>query len=288
MEKTYKNTTYYKPKKVALTTLFILSFTFFYTAKAFAVPPADVGSPYSYNFNQGGVLHEVNLPDNSTSPYWWVSSGGNLNIYEGRGRTIKGELQDDDPWRLIYAISNPRDTDNGYHPQNIFRLITRSIWQDAREEANFVITKNNLSESPYRNQSNGLLLMNRYIDENNLYYTGIRVDGAAIIKKKQNGRYYTLAYIKGVYPGLYDRDTNPNLLPLNKWIGIRTEITNEGNNAVRIKVFIDKLWSGNWQLIAEAVDDGRTYGPAIRTGGFGGIRTDFMDVDFENFRFRNL
>ena len=124
-------------------------------------------------------------------------------------------------------------------------------------------------------------------DGQSLYYTGVRVDGSAIIKKKLNGKYYTMAEIKGIYPGGYDRASNPNLLPKNKWIGLRSEVTNESGK-VRIKLFLDKGWTGEWQLVAEALDDGIKYGAPITNEGFGGIRTDFMDVEFENFRLRDL
>ena len=132
------------------------------------------------------------------------------------------------------------------------------------------------------------MLLNRYQDGNNLYYAGVRVDGSAVIKKKQNGTYYTLAFVPGIYPGAYDKSRNPNLLPSNKWIGIRCEIVNQSDGSVRIQLFIDKGWQGTWQLIAEAVDNGKAFGPAITHAGYGGIRTDFMDVMFENFRVRTF
>ena len=39
-----------------------------------------------------------------------------------------------------------------------------------------------------------MLLFNRYQDGQTLYYGGVRVDGAAVIKKKLAGVYTTLAY----------------------------------------------------------------------------------------------
>jgi len=254
----------------------------------FATIPAEVTSPYLYNFNSEGVLKEAGNLSESSSRYWWVNSGGSLIIKNGRGSTLSGNLPTTDPFRILYAANNPTDTDNGYHPQNIFRLITASKWQNAIEEAYFVIKKDNLSKSVNRNQSNGILLFSRYQNSNSLYYTGVRVDGSAIIKKKLNGIYYTLAEKKGVYQGSYNKDTNPNLLPKNKWIGLRNEIVNQSNGSVKIKLYLDKGWSGNWQLIAEAIDDGLSYGPVISATGYGGIRTDFMDVDFENFRLKNI
>ena len=127
--------------------------------------------------------------------------------------------------------------------------------------------------------------MNRYEDGNNLYYIGVRVDGSAIIKKKKNGTYYTLTQIPNIYQGSYNRDNNPNLLPQNKWIGLRSEIKNITNNKVEIKLYIDKLWQGNWQLIASTIDDGVSFGgSALVNSGLNGIRTDFMDVEFRDFK----
>lgn len=245
---------------------------------------------YLYNFNSIGTLKEAGSMSESSSPHWWLNSGGYMKINSnGRGSTNLGSLPSTDPWRILYAKNNPVDTDLGLHPQNIFRLITKNKWGNARQETYFVIKSDNLSESSNRNQSNGLLHFNRYQDGSNLYYTGVRVDGSAIIKKKKNGTYYTLAEVKGVYPGSYNRTSSPNLLPKNKWIGIRSDVTNLAGGKVEIKVYIDKGWSGNWELVASAIDDGSKYGgSAITQGGYTGIRTDFMDVEFDNFRVTDL
>ncbi|MDO8231798.1 MAG: hypothetical protein Q7T37_01150 [bacterium] len=245
-----------------------------------------VSSPFYYNFNVDGVLHEAGKMDDSSSPYFWLNSGGKLHLTGGVGKTVSGELPLNDKWRLLYAISNPIDTDNGYHPQNIFRLVTRSKWQNFSQEVAFQNAKLNMSSSTNRNSSNGILLFNRYQDSNNLYYTGIRVDGAVVIKKKINGTYYTMAY-KSFYANgsQYSRDTNPNLIPSQKWIGIKSEIRTNPDNTVSIKFFVDKDKTGNWVLASEAIDDGKTYGgAAILNEGYAGIRTDFMDVEFDDYR----
>jgi hypothetical protein len=269
--------------------LLTLSYGIKHPRKIHAVTADIIASPYLYNFNSTGTVEETGSSNDSSSPYWWVNSGGALKINGTRGSTIKGSLSNLDPWKIIYSANNPEDTDNGSHPQNIFRLITRSKWQDERQEAYFVIGKYNLSSSSNRNQSNGILLFNRYQDAFNLYYTGVRVDGSAIIKKKINGIYYTMAEVKNVFPGNYNHDTEPNLLTLNKWIGLRSEVTNQLDGTVKIKLYIDKGWTGIWQLVAEATDDGKQYGgAAIKNAGFGGIRTDFMDAEFENFRLREI
>jgi hypothetical protein len=234
-----------------------------------AAEAAIVQTPYVYYFNNPGTVIESSNSSISTSPYWWLSSGGYMNIFNSHGHSSQGELPATDPWRVLYAKNNPTDTDNGYHPQNIFRFVTRSKWQNAEQEVYFKITKDNLSQSSNRNASNGLLLFNRYNDQDNLYYTGIRVDGAAVIKKKINGTYYTLSYVKGIYGGTYNRDTKPNLLPKNAWIGLRSQVKNNPDGTVSIKVYLDKNWNGNWQLIASATDYLKKYGPVISTPGYG-------------------
>lgn len=279
------------PQRVLVVAAFLFYAFFLFcvnTSQLFASTAKDVGPTYLYNFNSSGVLAEVGNAAESWSPYWWVNSGGGMVIKNGRGSTLVGDIPTTDIWNKLYASSNPQDTDNGLHPQNIFRLITRSKWQDARQEAYFVIKKDNLSDSSNRNQSNGLLLFNRYQDSGTLYYTGVRVDGSAIIKKKLNGTYYTLAEIKGLYPGNYNHDSNPNLLPKNKWIGLRSEVINEANGSVRIKLYTDNGWTGKWKLVADVLDNGSKWGKPIIEAGYGGIRTDFMDVEFENFRFRSI
>lgn len=222
----------------------------------------------------------------SLNSYWWVNSGAFLIKEDGVGKTLFDEIDKNSKWQKAYLQYNAADTDNGYHPQNIFRLVTRSKWQNFQQTIYAKIKKYNLSESKNRSESNGLLLFNRYLDSDNLYYVGIRVDGTAVIKKKINGNYYTLAqksFYKADVP--YNRDTNPNLIPGQKWIGLRSEIKTNSDNTVGIKLFIDKDKTGNWVLAAEANDDGKTYGGAtILNEGYAGIRTDFMDVEFDDYK----
>ena len=243
---------------------------------------AIITSPFHYSFSTPGVLYESGSQQESTSPYWWLNSGAKLNISQGLGRTIQKELKALDKWRLLYLNSNPIDTDKGYHPQNIFRLLTRSKWKNSTEEAYFRIIRYEISQSPNRDEYNGLLLINRYLSSNTLYYAGIRVDGSSVIKKKLNGRYYTLAQ-KKIFPGTYDKILNPGLIPKNIWIGLRSEIKNIGSK-VSIKLYMDKNKTGIWTLIAETID---ATSP-ILTEGYGGIRTDFLDVEFEDFRLKNV
>lgn len=86
-------------------------------------------------------------------------------------------------------------------------------------------------------------------------------------------------------PG-YDRFRNPNNIPLNKWIGVKTVVTKTSRNSIYIRLFIDN--GGGWVLAAEAVDDGKSFGgPVIGSSGRLGIRTDFMDVDIRDYMVKN-
>jgi len=276
-----------KNKKILFTSLLLLILT---TPNiSFALPAAQITSPYVNYFNNLTAIVETGSTAESANAEWWLNSGAKLIPQNNRASTIQGDLGSTDPWRILYNKNNPIDTDLGLHPQNLFRLLTRSKWQNAMEEAYFIVKKDNLSASSNRNQSNALLLMSRYQDSQNLYYTGVRVDGSAIIKKKKNGTYYTLAEVKNIYPGTYNKNTSPNLLPKNKWIGLRSEIKNQADGSVKINLYLDKGWSGIWQLVASATDDGKSFGgTAITNLGYSGIRTDFMDVEFENFRLKNI
>lgn len=264
----------YNPKSVTFFTSFLQK----PTLSAMAVT-----SPYIYSFNDPGVLPEAGSMEESWSKYWWLNSGGMLIIEDGVGKTIQGDLSFVSPWRIVYAKNNPTDTDNGYHPQNIFRLISRSTWLNVQQEAYFKIVKTNMSNSPNRNSSNGILLMSRYIDGDNLYYAGLRTDGAAVVKKKIDGVYTTLAYEK-IFEGSYDALENPNLIPANMLIGLRSETITNVDGTVTIKLLIDVDSSGTWIPVIETIDDGKKFGRVISREGYTGIRTDFMDVEFERYK----
>jgi hypothetical protein len=237
--------------------------------------------PYIYTFNQDGTLNERASMEQSGSSYWWVNSGGGFTVQGGIGSTLQGSLPSYNRWRLLYLFSNPQDTDSGYRPQNIFRLVSRTKWKNMTQEFRFRIVRDNLSDSPNRNESNGVLMFDRYQDGNNLYYAGIRVDGTAVIKKKLNGHYYTLAQ-EPIFGGAYDKAANPNLLPKNTWMGIRSTIK-DTTQGVLIALYLD-FGDGTWMKAAQALDDGRSYGRTIASEGYAGIRTDFMDVEFKDYK----
>lgn len=230
-------------------------------------------------------IEEAGEMDRSLDPHWWLNSGAYFIQEGGLGGTIQGEVSENSVWFERYGRAKPGPTDGGLHPQNIFRLVTRSQWQNYSQQVYFRVVSDNLSDNSSQNASNGLLLFNRYQDGDNLYYTGIRVDGAAVIKKKQGGTYSTLAladYFSD--PVLYDRLANPNLLPKNVWIGVRSQVTTEPEGVVNIKLFLDLERTGQWDLVLEAEDRDQQFGIGpILEAGFAGIRTDFMDVEFDDY-----
>jgi hypothetical protein len=245
-------------------------------------PPKPV-TEFKDEFSSPQVLVETGSMSESEDPHWWVNSGGRFNITDGSGKTIQGDTMPDDPMAKLYARTNPLDTDNGVHPQNIFRLVERNKWTDFSQEVYFRITALNMSHSPNRNASNGVFLFNRYQSGDDLYYTGLRVDGAAVIKKKLRGKYYTMAY-KPLFPGSdYDRDNNPERMPQNSWLGLKSEVKTNEDGTVSVKLFVDTKNSGTWDLFLSVTDTGTSTGAAIIKGGYAGLRTDFMDVEFKHY-----
>jgi hypothetical protein len=243
--------------------------------------------PFKYAFSVDGSVLEQGAIGESTSPYWWVTSGGFMELKGGIGQTIQGALAVGDQIQKDYKQANALDTDRGLHPQNIFRMVFRSKWQDISEVMFYRIEKINLSASPNRKASNGIHQMSRYLDQDNLYYTGLRVDGQATIKKKYHGDYYEMASVP-VISGAYDRQLNPDLLPADTWIGLKTVVKNLDASRVSIQLYADIGRTGKWTLVASAIDDGTSYGgPAITRAGYVGVRTDFMDVQFEDFTLEN-
>ncbi len=257
------------------------------TLSAPSSPPLNTRAVFVDNFDTSYTVQEAGSMDESNNAFWWVSSGGYFYSGKGVGKTIQGALPAIDPWRVAYALSNSLDTDKGYYPQNIFRLVSRNVWKNFVQEVYVQITHLNMSASPNRNASNGVLLFNRYQDPYNLYYTGLRVDGALVIKKKVRGVYYTLAYKPWYKSAMaYDRTKNQDIIPLYHWIGLRSEVsTDTKTHVVTIKLFIDENDTGNWVLAVQATDDGTMYGGApILDAGYAGIRTDFMDAMFRDYK----
>jgi len=225
-------------------------------------------------FSLDAVLDETDTPEESPNARWWLNSGAQFITRDGTGYTLAGDVPPENPWHDHYALHNPEASDNGYHPQNVFRLFGREMHDNARQECEFLIRQYHVSISPSRKQSNGILIVSRYQDNDNHYYAGLRVDGQAVIKKKLDGTYSTLA-VRQLYPGAYDRNTNPNLLPLNEWIGLSSEVK-DTPNGVAIK--LAKRTGNSWETILEAEDSGR-----IHRAGRNGLWTDFMDAEFKDY-----
>ncbi len=245
-------------------------------------------SVWKYTFNSSGTLMEAGNVLDSTSPYYWLNSGGKFVIKDGIGMTLQGSLPSSDATRLLYAKMNPLDTENGYKPQNTLRLITRNSWKDVEESLKFKIIKTNLTDTPNRDSYSGVFVFGRYSDQYNLYYVGLRHDGQAVIKKKIQGTYHTLAE-KQVYgdEANYNRLTNPNLLPSGEWMGLRATFENLADGSVRVKMYIDRNNTGAWELVTTAIDAG-VGGAPLTHEGKAGVRTDFMDVHVDDFTLRPL
>ena len=78
-------------------------------------------------------------------------------------------------------------------------------------------------------------------------------------------------------------------MPKNRWLGVRSVVTDAGEGKVNIKVYLDRNRTGEWQLVAEATDDGKKFGgKAITDAGHAGLRTDFMDVEFDDYKIEEL
>lgn len=275
-----------KMNRYLILTIFVL-FIFLFRDK-------DTQKKGTYIKNTPVIEKEILLnetPEMSKSPNetWWLNSGGKVFIDGPLMKTIQGDLPEDDYWRNRYYDSNPTETDNGFHPQNIFRLVTKQKYQNVTQSMYFKINRYIMSKDSHRSASNGVLFFHHYQDGDNLYYAGLRVDGYALIKKKTKGIYYTMAY-KSVFPGVkYDRNSHPNLLPTDKWIGIKSKIENLNSKEVSIKLYVDRNMSGAWELVAETIDNGRSFGGySILNSGYAGIRTDFMDAEFNKYKISEM
>lgn len=253
-------------------------------SSAEAITALSIPGNLSYQFSVDGNLSETGSMNESSSPYWWLNSGGYMTLDNGKGMTAQGVVPTIHTWRKLYASANPTDTDNGTHPQNLFRLVSRSSWNSVRVESLFKINRDNFSSSPNRNASNGLLLMSRYGDSGQtLYYAGIRVDGTAVIKKKYKGTYTTLAQ-KKIYGGTYVNGGTSNLLPHNSWIGLRSETVTNKDGSVSIRLYVKNPGETSFTKVAEARDSNSP----IKSAGYIGIRTDFMDVEFDSLKAERL
>ncbi len=236
----------------------------------------------NFDYATPSVITEKSDRKDSNNANWWLSSGAYVQSANGYLHTVQGKLKSTDRFRGLYAASNPTDTDNGYYPQNLLRLVTQAKFTNFSQQVFFNISQINQSSSPNRNQSNGVFFFHRYQDSNNLYYVGIRVDGYAVVKKKIAGHYSFLKSVV-VYPGQYHPVTQPNLLPIHRWIGIKTELASNVRNGVDIILYLnDPQFGSGWTKILQVEDNGAN-GERIMHEGYAGIRSDFMDVSFDAY-----
>jgi len=263
-----------------------------FAVSMFFVPTAQAANSLYYTFNQDGILGESFPMNTSTSQYFWLNSGGKMPIKDGVGGTIQGPLPAIDKWRLLYNKSNALDTGNGYYPQNLFRWVTKSTWTNISQELPFKITKMNLTDTPNRDGYSGVLLFARYAsDGQTTYYAGVRQDGAVVIKKKYKGTYYTMKEVGGIFSNgsPYNKTTNPNLIPENKWMAIKFDVVNKADGTATLDLYLDKNYDLKtkraWTKVASAVDAPNKYGASpVLPANYAGIRTDYMDVLFDNYR----
>lgn len=236
---------------------------------------------FRYTFSYPGFFYQASSSDKSTSPYWWLMSGYRLQISNGVG-SAKGSLLQNDSTRLKYASIDPVVTDNGYHPQNAFKMLSKNTWENFSEQIDVKVLATNLSNKANRNAWNAITLVGRYKDNSNYYMTSLRQDGNAVIKKKSNGIYYTMSQSK-LLPGTYSASSNPNLIPIGKNIGLKSSFENNADGSVTVKMYVDIGKTGTWKLATQVTDNGSVGGSAIKGAGKIGIFGDFMDLEFDNY-----
>lgn len=277
-----------KPRRVHLRTKTIIAIVVFIVSiatiatKIEAIAPTTITLPWNYAFSSPGTLNQTATVSQSGSPYWWVAGGGQLQVISGLGQSLQGNISSLNRWSSTYKLSNPFETDKGLHPQNVFLMFSRTPQLNIDQTVSVKINRDNLNTLSNRKPWNGIFLMSRWLDNNNYYYAGIRHDGNAIIKKKVNGIYYTLAQ-KQILPGVYNATSNPNLLPKNVWIKMRSvTYTDTATGNVHVKLYTDQNQSGNWVLSLETVDNG-SKGVKVNSQGLLGLKSDFMDISMDNY-----
>lgn len=237
------------------------------------------GLPRILNLEKEAPTSLIEESSKVSTGEWHLVSGGQALIQEGQIGTIQGALSSSSKWRKAYLRKNPLDTNNGFLPQNIFLLLSREIYEHPLSQVYFNIQKTNLTESPNRSEWNGVYLVSRHKDTSNFYLAGLRVDGQASIRKKVAGVYTTLAVEPVFTSSVYDKDLEPNLIPQDKWTGLRSTLTTDVDGRVRIVLEGDLAGTGEWQVLAEAVDSGVLVEDSAPTG----LKSDFMDVIYTGY-----
>ena len=243
---------------------------------------AQAFSSMYYTFNNPGVLSESSTMAQSTSPYLWLLSGGRMIVTTGGiGETIQGDLLANDRLYRVYSARSAVSSDNGAHPQNVFKMFGRDSVQNPSAQIYINRIKDNTSNPVNRRPYDGESLLARYQDVNNYYYGGLREDGGIVIKKKTNGVFQTLVS-KQLFAGAYNSATNPDLIPRNQWIGLKFVVDSTHSTNPMISLYTDVGQTGTWQLALSVVDDPVKYGNAITNAGLVGIESDYADAQFDN------
>jgi hypothetical protein len=234
-------------------------------------------------------LEEAATSDLSSDSCWWLNSGASFSASDGIARTLQGPIYRLSPWRGLYAKSDSIDTDEGWYPQNLFRLISKNAFENVEQRLYGRIQSYRLSTSPNRNATNGIFLLARYADSNNLYMAGLRVDGTAVIKRKAAGVYETIG--TAVFNDIqkYDRNKNPNALTLGQWMGIGMRVQNREKDVVVIQLDLDLSGEGDWQTVLSVIDRPLLkQGDTLVASGSVGVRTDFMDAEFKDYQITHI
>ena len=233
------------------------------------------------------TLTESTSSTNSPDANLWLKSGGKLTIADGRALSLQGSLSANDPLRLAYAQKANIESDNGFHPQNIFQLNTKKVWLNSSAEVDVKITSLNFFNLNNSHPWNGISLISRFTDDNNYYYSSWRVDGYLTIKKKSAGKHYTLIQ-KKIYDGTYDPAVNPSLLPFGKNVGLKFDTVTNANGSVTLKLYIDNDNTGNWQLATEYTDTGSIGGNTLKNSGQAGILASYIDAEYSGYNISDL
>ncbi len=250
---------------------------------------------FTDNFERPRIIEEAWPMSDSEDPFWWVNSGAYLEVRDGIGMTVQGELPGNYPsgqrWLREYRSSNPTDTGDGRLPQNIFRAFQRqNITGPTTEQCYFLVNRHNPTQTEERGAWSGIYLYIRADGEggnHNFYSAGLRADGRPMIETKKGGEYIDDLKIRGekLFPGAYDRDGNPpSLIPLDTWIGLKTEVMDRPSGVVEVRLYTDIGRTGNWREVVSLTDDS---GDGL-TSGHGALRTDYADVSFDDYSIASI
>lgn len=206
----------------------------------------DLSNP-QISLPRSGTIAETLFLNTSKDPVFWLNSGQEIVFNDSLTNFNKG----------------------------VFRLITKEVFTNSTQAVYFNIDSvmTDSRQLPYDSVS----LYSRYVNKNNSYYAGIRVDGTIQIKKKIRGRDFDLVTKRQVFEGIYSRYKNPNLIPINTWFGIMTRTTNLSDGSVKIELFLDR-GNGNWDLAASVIDSNQPF-----LSGNGGILSDYLNVTFKDY-----